>query len=52
MSVNKKYFLLSINHENTITISNININKIILLELCIIISKMIHFLDHNLKLHK
>ena len=28
MSVNKNYFHLSLNHENTIMISNINENKL------------------------
>ena len=52
MSVNKKYFLLSFNHKDTIMISNIDGNKAILLELCTIIPKMIHFRDHNLKFYK
>ena len=32
--------------------SNIDGNKAILLEFCIIISKIVYFLNHNLKLHE
>ena len=43
MSVYKNIFLLLLNHENKIMISNIDGNKTRLFELCIIIPQMMHF---------